>query len=747
MSVLETVLANIEGKMNPDFSPVEISVEGLDTGYVLHVKGKEQISTLFSYEVEVELDGPPPDLTFVIGGRAALTVRDVTGQARVIVGIVTDIHARSFDASTHRAVLTMRPAVFRQFLGRDCYALQEVSTVQVLKDVLEDYPGKIRYELSRDYPTYPYKVQYREDDWTYVSRLCEEEGIYYWFDHEGDDSAVVFADTSEAAPPIEGIPVINYAEPSSMRPDQEAVVEVSFQARMASGKFSGRSFDPDRPLMGISSSDGESHREDYDAPGAGPVEPAILERRIKDAKQAAEAARRGISGIAITTRMTPGRTFVMIGHPLVRLNGEFLITSVEVEAHHKKPSVTRFTAIPKDLAFRPLRTTPQAKQVGIQMGKVTGPSGAEVHPDARGRVRTQLHWDRRGNWNEKSGTWMRIAQRGAPGSMLLPRMGWNVTTFNEEGGVDVPSILNRIHDAEHPPAYGLPDNMTRVVFKTPTIGGGEGGTAHNEIYFEDAHGRQEMFINASKDMNKRVRHGANEAIDNDSLHEVGATLTMHIDAQMSEKIGQNQNYKIGGNLTMEVQDVVAKEVTGSETRSIGGNLNYMAGDSVTQDVKKNKQLSIGGSLNEISFGDITEYAVINTSKVVGGILGRISGQSLTDQADKHSIQVVGGAKVESAKKERTTNVKKRSFELVGGSLKCKAKKEFKDNADNLQEIKVSEEITAKGKSVHVEAEKTLRVKCGNSAITLTKDGITFEGTGLSLSGGSVDSNASKISHN
>ena len=198
MSVLETVLANIEGKLNPDFQTAELAVDGLDTGYVLHVNGSEKLSTLFEYEVEVELEGPPPDLTFVIGGRAALTLRDVAGQARVIVGVVTDIHARSFDASTHRAVLKVRPAIYRQVLGRDCYALQEVSTPQVLKDVLEDYPGKIRYELSRDYPTYPYKVQYREDDWTYVSRLCEEEGVYYWFDHEGDDSAVVFADVPSA---------------------------------------------------------------------------------------------------------------------------------------------------------------------------------------------------------------------------------------------------------------------------------------------------------------------------------------------------------------------------------------------------------------------------------------------------------------------------------------------------------------------------------------------------------------------
>ena len=100
--------------------------------------------------------------------------------------------------------------------------------------------------------------------------------------------------------------------------------------------------------------------------------------------------------------------------------------------------------------------TPEAKQAGLQLGNVIGPDGQEVHPDPLARVRVILHWDRLGTHDEKGGTWMRVAQRGAPGSMLFPRMGWNVATFNEEGTVDAPSVIWRIHDGEHVPRVPAP---------------------------------------------------------------------------------------------------------------------------------------------------------------------------------------------------------------------------------------------------------------------------------------------------
>lgn len=744
MSAIDTLMEAVEKALKPDFVVAELRVDGLDSGQVLSLRGTEQISQLFRYEVEVELDGPPPDLSFVIGAPASLLMRDATANARTVFGIVAEIQARSFDADTYRATLVLRPKVYRQFLGRDCFAMQDITTVDVVKDVLADYTGKVRYELVRDYPKYPYRVQYREDDWTYVSRICEEEGIYYWFDHEDDDSAVVFADNSTSAPAIEGIPVLPFTPASSMRPDQEAVVDVSFEAKMASTKFSGKSFDPDRPLLGIAASAGNGRREDYDAPGAGPVEPAVLQRRIQDRREASIAARSGVAGVATTTRFTPGRTFTLIGHPVPVFDAELLITKVEVEGTLKRPVVTRFSAIPKSVMFRPPQVSPVAKQAGFQMALVVGPDGQEVHTDPRGRVRAQMHWDRLGKRNESGGTWMRIAQRGAPGSMLYPRMGWNVSTFNEEGGVDVPSIVCRVHDAEHPPAYKLPENMTRVVFKTATT---PDDGSHNEIYFEDATGREEMFINASKDWNGRTRNIKTEFIENDSSREVGVDHELHVDKDMLERVNGNQQIQIGANERLEAQTSVSKAVTGNETRSIGGSRTLKAGESTNITVTGNRTLSVGAAMLDLSLGEIEAHSTKNALNAVGGALLRVAGQSITDALEGTSVQLVGAMKMEFAKAERTTTVSKTMNETIGGSLDIRTNAEFIDNADKLEEITVIGGLSGTAPEVWVEATKSLRIKCGETVITVTTDTVRFEGSTLDLSGAHIDADTTQIEHN
>ena len=179
MSEIDSLLQKLEEALTPDFLVAELQIDGLDTGPVLRVEGEEALSRQFKYEVEVELDGPPPDLSFVIGAAASLTVRDAAGNAHAVVGIVADILVRSFDANTHRADVVIKPRVYRQSLGRDCYAMQNVGSIDVIKDVLADYTGKVRYELSRSYPTYPYAAWPRSGCRT-QPRVCDDQHEVRW---------------------------------------------------------------------------------------------------------------------------------------------------------------------------------------------------------------------------------------------------------------------------------------------------------------------------------------------------------------------------------------------------------------------------------------------------------------------------------------------------------------------------------------------------------------------------------------
>src|SRR5262249_14108346 len=141
-----------------------LAVEGIEVRRVLSMKGSEAISTLFRYEIEIEIELPLPDVDAVIGAEARLTLVDKAYRERVVTGVVAEATAEAMDNERGNARVVLLPMLWRQSLGRDCYASQDVTVKDVVDDVLADYTGQYRWDLSRSYPRYPYRAQYREDD-------------------------------------------------------------------------------------------------------------------------------------------------------------------------------------------------------------------------------------------------------------------------------------------------------------------------------------------------------------------------------------------------------------------------------------------------------------------------------------------------------------------------------------------------------------------------------------------------------
>ncbi len=723
---------------------VELSVEGIRCNEVTRLRAVEHVSRLFEYEIEVIVDAPVPDLATLMGSRAEIIVRDVAHQERLITGIVAEASVVARDTNrTVRGTFVIRPAIYRQALGRDCWSSQDVQVLDVVKAVLADYPGPVRYDVSGSYPTYPYRVQYREDDWTYVSRLLEEEGIYYWFDHGDGESEIVFADTSSASPAIDGIPVLTYTPASQLKPDQDSVVDVSFSAKATSHRFSARSYDLTKPTKRVEAGVGRGRHEVYDAPGGGPADPAILAERVRVGLEGARAHRTGVAGIATSVRLFPGRYFELLGHPVGALNGAFFVTGVELTGDAKIGISSRFTAIPRDTPYRSLRTTPEAKQAGLQMGVVVGPPGQEVHPDLYGRVRVQLHWDRLGSKDDRAGTWMRVAQRGSPGSMLLPRMGWNVATFNEEGGVDAPSLFCRIHDGDHPPEYTLPANKTRVVYKTATT---PAAPIFNEIYFEDMAGAEEMFIHASRDMNVRALNRKFELVKNDSLRDVGAEYELHVTADMVDRVMQDQTVSVGGNEELVAQGRYTKTVGQSETRTVSGSRTLKVGDAYTTSVDQDRELSVGPAMLDMTLGTVSTTAN-DAFAMVGGAIVRVAGGNVTEDTHGVGNQLVGAAKLEFAKENRPTDVGDQLKESVYGAMMLQTNGRYLDNADTTSDWTVLGSLDADAPKVRIEAEDKITIRCGESRLILDQREIRIEATNLDLSGAHIDADTSQIKHN
>lgn len=718
---------------------------------VVTMTGEESVSRLFRFDLVCRLNVGETAPDGLIAAEATMVLYDSFGSERRVSGIVTDVEERIADEGTAEVGVTLRPHAYVLSLGRQNRVYQDKSVVDIVKEVLGRSGQKTRWEVVSAYAKHEYCAQYREDDWTFAVRMLEEEGIYFWFEHDGGTTTLVFADQSTIAPDLDGGADVIFAFESGMSADQEVIEELGAHAAMAPVKFTIASFNQQKPALKISGNAGDGAFEVYDAPGGGPDTPDASARRAKLLKEAAGAASAGVGGLSSSVRLVPGMVVNVVGSPLEGPSRYFITKTVYQASLHRRGTATSdrpyactFDAIQQTVPFRPPAEMPPAKQAGLQTGMVTGAVGDEVMPDATGRVRVQLRWDREGQWDDKAGKWMRVAQRGTEESMLLPRVGWNVLTFNEEGEIDAPSVLSRIHDAEHPPTYPLPANKTRVVFKTATT---PGGGSFNEIYFEDKKGAEEMFVNASKDMIVLAQQVKSESITRDSTRTVGVNHTLTVGSDWMENILRNQSVAIGSNEDIDIGKDRLKTVKQDETERVGGMRKVKAGFQHTISVTKKRNLKVGAAVVELTTGGIATVSGTSTTIMIGGADLKVAMQSITEDTGKIATQVVGGAKIEISGLDMPADTGIEYKETVAGAMLLQAGGAFIDGATQTAAWKIGGALNATAPDVYVEAVDKIEVKCGGSVLTILPDSVEISAPSFDLSGAQLKVETQKVEHN
>jgi type VI secretion system secreted protein VgrG len=232
-------------------NPERVSIEVGGAPYEVNsLSGEERLSSLFKFEVECTFTGMPPSAPSLIGQDASITLRDGLGNERRIAGVVSNAKVRVFDNDKGAIHVVVRPHAWTLTVGRDCRAFQDSTVVDITREIMNMVRGPKRFETIGSYHTRVYTVQYREDGFTFVSRLLEDEGIYYWFDHDAG-SAIVFSDESTNAPDAPGGPLIQFAYESGITADREIVEELQSESRVVPSKFTVGSFDFNRPLLKV----------------------------------------------------------------------------------------------------------------------------------------------------------------------------------------------------------------------------------------------------------------------------------------------------------------------------------------------------------------------------------------------------------------------------------------------------------------------------------------------------------------
>jgi type VI secretion system secreted protein VgrG len=170
--------------------------------------------------------------------------------------------------------------------------------------------------------------------------------------------------------------------------------------------------------------------------------------------------------------------------------------------------------IPVARTWRNPAPRPRTALPGVQSAIVTGPQGEEVHCDEYGRIRLRFLWDRKGERDDRSSCWVRVAQPWAGkgrGFWALPRIGDEVLVAFVDGDADRPVVIGSLYNAEADPPFPLPANATQTGILTRSSKGGARSNA-NMLRFEDKKGSEEVALTAERDLTVDVERDATETV-------------------------------------------------------------------------------------------------------------------------------------------------------------------------------------------------------------------------------------------
>ncbi|MFE8603835.1 type VI secretion system tip protein TssI/VgrG [Archangium violaceum] len=582
---------------------------------VLRFSGSEGLSSLFEFQVELASENPNVDSAQVVGKTALLGIRGESG-FRHLSGIISRFEqVNELPRYTiYRA--TVVPVVWRLHHRHDCRIFQKLDTPAILKKVFEaaGIPAdRVRFSLVNTYEPRDYCVQYRESDWAFASRLMEEDGIFYFFEHQEDKHILVLGDEESAFKPIDGGDTLPFRRASGGVVMEDHVARFRRVQEVRPGKTGLRDFNfkkPELPMKAEHEAEVDKDLEVYDYPGEyldpGRGSSAKGTAQAKLRLEAWQASRVQVQGEGDCERLAPGRLFTLQGHSRGDYNGRYLLTHVshegaqpqvmDEEAPLEDFSYTNtFTSIPEKTPYRPPRVTPRPYVQGGQTAVVVGPSGEEIHVDEWSRVKVQFHWDREGKLDENSSCWVRVSQPWGGeqwGAMFIPRIGQEVLVDFIEGDPDRPIITGRVYNGANLVPYELPAEKTKSTLKSNSSLNGDG---YNELRFEDEKHKEQFFLHAERNMDVHVK--------NDSLENIRHDRHQTIGAQGKDGKAGDQNELVYRDKSLSVHRHSQQHVGGDLKLLVGGidgagDMDIVVKSNRTELVHEDSHLHVKQNLNE-----------------------------------------------------------------------------------------------------------------------------------------------------
>ncbi|MGH8434364.1 MAG: type VI secretion system Vgr family protein [Pseudomonas sp.] len=526
--------------------------------------GHEAVSQPYLFELDLASEKDDIKAKDMLRTAASVSVKLHNGETRVFHGLIRRFtqHATKGDLTFYRAEVV--PWFWFLSISRNCKIFQNLTVVEIVEKIFKDL-GYADYEIrcTRSYNKREYCVQYRETNLDFVSRLLEEEGIFYFFKHEASKHTMVLADNNSSVALCPGVPEARIAE--EVPANEDVILDMSHEHSVHLGKVTLAEYDYLQPSLNLLSQiEGEGPDEAYDNRSVLYTERdhGVQFARLRlEAEEATQLVVRGTG----TCKFQSGFRFNLKDHYRADLNQAYMILEVRHSASGQEYRSTAasdfsyestFVAMPHSIPFRPRRTTEKPVLNGSQTALVVGKKGEEIWVDKHGRVKVQFHWDRDGKKDEKSSCWVRVASLWAGkawGAVHIPRIGQEVVVDFLEGDPDRPLIVGSVYNAEQVPPYTLPDNGTQSGLKSRSSKGG-GTENFNEIRIEDKKGSELIFIYAEKDQTIEVEKDEKITIGQDRTEEVKRDEKITIQGKRVEEVKGTEEVTITGKRTTTLKN-------------------------------------------------------------------------------------------------------------------------------------------------------------------------------------------------
>ncbi|WP_022665694.1 type VI secretion system Vgr family protein [Desulfospira joergensenii] len=623
---------------------------GKDILLLARFRGQEAVSEMFRFDIELFSEQQSIPVKDIIGRNVTISLTPAQGGERFFNGLISSF-TQEYPGDEpglegqqlFRYSAVMVPGLWLLTRTSDSRIFQKMNVPEILEKVFSDneFTDYLMDFETAGYEEREYTVQYNETDFNFISRLLEEEGIFYFFEHADGRHRMVMKDSPSSDYCIDdGDGEIRF-QMGERGPDgeEESIESLKMAHRIKTGKYTLKDYNfeiPDTDLevtYDTTNNLGPGERERYHYPGR------YAKREAGDNQaslrmEEEEARISVLSGKGNCTLFSSGSVFELKESYQEDWNDkEYLITRVlhkadqadsyfsglQVREEETRPYENHFECMDNSLPYRPRRLTPVPVIDGVQTAFVVGPGGEEIYTDEHGRVKVQFHWDREGKYDENTSCWLRVAQSMAGqgwGSVFLPRIGHEVIVEFIEGNPDRPIVTGQVYHGVNTPPYSLPDEKTKTTFKSSSSLGGEG---FNEIRFEDEAGEEQIFIHAQKNFDLRIGNDRYETVDNDRHLHVTNDKFETVENFRHETVTGDHMEEIESDRHLDVKGKEAKQVGGSKSLTVKGDVievfkaghseqttgdYYLKAKNVVIEGMENITLSVGGSYIAVESGSI-----------------------------------------------------------------------------------------------------------------------------------------------